>query len=92
MAHPEDDSQPRMAIGCRVTGSKSDELIVLFPEGAIRIKSTGRDILQRCDGKRTFAEIVRELQGLYASSDREKIRRETCDFLQRLQQKRIVDF
>jgi coenzyme PQQ biosynthesis protein PqqD len=64
----------------------------LFPEGAIVIKGTGRDILEHCNGQRTFAEIVQELQALYTLTDVQKIRKEAGNFLEQLREKRIVDF
>lgn len=65
---------------------------MLFPEGAIVVKGTGRDILEHCDGQRTFAQIIQELQGLYTLTDVQKIKREAGTFLEQLQEKRIVDF
>jgi len=64
----------------------------LFPEGAIVIKGTGRDILEHCDGQRTFAQIVQELEALYTLTDVQKIREEAGNFLAQLREKRIVDF
>lgn len=92
MRNPEDHSRPQLATGCRLTQSKSEELTLLFPEGVLLIKGTGRDILKRCDGQRTFLEIVQELQSLYTSTDSQKIRKETSDFLERLRDKRIIDY
>jgi len=92
LAVPEDDSRPRLAPGCRWAEPNSDERTVLFPEGAIVVRGSGRDILEQCDGQRTFAEIVQELQGLYTLTDVEKIRKEAANFLEQLREKRIVDF
>ncbi len=92
MALPEDNSRPRLATGCRWAEPNGAERTVLFPEGAIVVKGTGRDILEHCDGARTFAEIVQELQALYALTDVQKIRKEAGNFLEQLREKRIVDF
>lgn len=92
MPLPDDNSQPRLAAGCRWSEPANGERVLLFPEGAIRLQGTGRDILEHCDGQRTFAEIIRELQALYVLSDVSRIKKEAGDFLQQLQQKRIVDF
>jgi hypothetical protein len=48
--------------------------------------------LEHCDGQRTFAQIVQELQGLYTLTDVQKIKREAGSFLEQLREKRIVDF
>jgi pyrroloquinoline quinone biosynthesis protein D len=87
----EDSSQPRLAAGCRWSG-QGDERTLLFPEGALRPKETARAILERCDGERTFAQIVEELQTLYSGGEPGKIREDIADFLHSLQQKRVVDF
>ena len=92
MPHPADTSRPRLAAGCRWTETNADERTVLFPEGAIVIKGTGRDILEHCDGQRTFAQIVQELEALYTLTDVQKIREEAGNFLAQLREKRIVDF
>jgi pyrroloquinoline quinone biosynthesis protein D len=92
LPHPEDMSRPRLAAGCRWAEANGKERTVLFPEGAIVIKGTGRDILEHCDGQRTFAQIVAELQALYTLTDVQKIRKEAGNFLEQLREKRIVDF
>lgn len=66
--------------------------MLLFPEGAIRVRDTGRQLLEYCDGGHTFAEIVQELQILYTIADAQQIKKEAGDFLARLQEKRIIDF
>lgn len=92
MPRPDDHSQPRLAAGCRWSEPANGERILLFPEGAIRLQGTGREILEHCDGLRTFAQIIQELQALYVLSDVTRIRKEAGDFLEQLHQKRIVDF
>jgi pyrroloquinoline quinone biosynthesis protein D len=66
--------------------------MLLFPEGAMRLKGTGRNILELCDGKKTVQEIVAELQVLYRAQNPSQIREEVETFLDQLRQKRIVDF
>ena len=91
MAPPSDASQPRLAVGCRWGGTDSDRMI-LYPEGAIKLQNTGRAVLERCDGQRTFGEIIAELQKEFAKTDQEKIRADISAFLEQLQKKRIVDY
>lgn len=94
MPPPLDTSQPRLAAGCRWGAeSKSEEVrMLLFPEGAIKLQGTGRQVLERCDGQRTFGEIISELQKQFATADPEKIRVDITLFLEQLQKKRIVDY
>ena len=91
MASPTDASQPRLAAGCRWGGTKTDR-VILFPEGAIKLQGTGRQVLERCDGSRTFGEIIAELQKEFGKTDPEKIRSDISAFLEQLQKKRIVDY
>ena len=48
--------------------------MILFPEGAIKLQGTGRQVLERCDGQRTFGEIIAELQKQFGTADPAKIR------------------
>jgi pyrroloquinoline quinone biosynthesis protein D len=91
MAAPEDASQPRLAAGCRWGGSEQ-ERVILFPEGAIKLQGTGRQVLERCDGQRTFAQLIGELQTEFADADPDKIRADISQFLEQLRHKRIVDY
>ena len=91
MARLVDLSKPRLAPGCRWGGPEAAP-VVLFPEGAIRVQGTGQRILELCDGERTFAELVAELQQEYSEADPAVIRADACRFLEQLHDKRIVDF
>jgi coenzyme PQQ biosynthesis protein PqqD len=88
---PEDSAQPRLATGCRWGGTEQDRMI-LFPEGAIKLQGTGRQVLERCDGHRTFGAIIAELQAQFADADPAKIRADISQFLEQLKHKRIVDY
>jgi pyrroloquinoline quinone biosynthesis protein D len=89
---PENTNQPRLAAGCRWMEANGAERMLLFPEGAIRLQGTGREILERCDGQRTVEQIVQELQTIYSAGDPAQIQAEVSGFLEKLRQKRIVDF
>ena len=100
MPPPEDSSQPRLATGCRwgaekekenKPGSKAERTI-LYPEGALRLRDTGLLILEHCDGKRTFGDIIAELQAKFGDANPEKIRADIGQFLEQLRRKRIVDY
>lgn len=92
MARPEDSSRPRLAAGCRWAEASGAERMLLYPEGAIRLQGTGREILERCDGRRTLQQIVTELQRQYAAADPARIEQQVGEFLEQMNQKRIVDF
>lgn len=96
MPPPTDESTPHLATGCRWAPSNQsgvDETrMILFPEGAIRLQGTGKLVLERCDGQRTFGDILRELQKEFGKTDPAKIRADIGIFLEQLQKKRIVDY
>lgn len=96
MAAPTDTSQPRLAAGCRwgPTSKAGTEEVrtILFPEGAIKLQGTGKLVLERCDGQRSFGEMITELQKEFDKTDPEKIRADISMFLEQLQKKRIVDY
>ena len=87
----ENTNRPRLAAGCRWAGEGENRMVV-FPEGVLRLKDTAQAVLERCDGHRTFEQIVQELEVTYNASDPAKIRQDAVAFLERLQQKRLVDF
>ena len=91
MAGPQDSSKPRLAPGCRWGGAETHR-VVLLPEGAIRMRGTGQRVLELCDGERTFAEVVAQLEQEYSQADATVIRADASRFLEQLQEKRIVDF
>lgn len=87
----DDTSVPRLAAGCRWAGVGENRTLV-YPEGALRLKDTALAILERCDGQHTFEQILQELAIAYGASDSTKIRQDALAFLERMQQKRMVDF
>lgn len=82
---------PRLAAGCRWGGTEQDR-VILYPEGAIKLQGTGRQVLERCDGNRSFGEIIQELQKEFGKTDPEKIRADISAFLEQLQKRRVIDY
>ena len=68
------------------------ESTVLFPEGAIRVQGTGKAILRLCDGQKTFQQVVDELQKQYILVSPARIREDAEAYLEKLHDKRIVDY
>ncbi len=92
MSRPAPDSRPRLARGCRISEREGQESTLLMPEGAMRLNPSGLNILRQCDGQHTFAEIVSALQGEHAASDPERIAQDAAAFLERLRERRVVDY
>lgn len=92
MSRPAPDSRPRLARGCRISQHEGQESTLLMPEGAMRLNPSGLKILRQCDGRHTFAEIVSALQGEHTGSTSERIAEDAGAFLERLQERRAVDY
>lgn len=80
---------PRLARGCRLSEDTGQGWVLLIPEGVLRLSGPGPEILRRCDGSRTFEEIVAELSREFAA-DATRVEAETAAFLTRLVERRIV--
>ena len=39
--------------------------VLLYPEGMVQLNDSAAEILRRCDGRHTVAEIVTELESLF---------------------------
>jgi pyrroloquinoline quinone biosynthesis protein D len=83
-------SVPRLARGCRLSEDPAQGWVLLIPEGVLRLSGPGPRILSRCDGSRTFTEIVHELELEFAAAGDARIEAETAAFLDRLVARRVV--
>ncbi len=75
---------PRLARGCRLSEDPGQGWVLLIPEGVLRLSGPGPRILQRCDGSRTFGDIVRELGRVCRPRTPRCVEAETSAFLERL--------
>jgi coenzyme PQQ biosynthesis protein PqqD len=91
VSRPSDSSRPSFAAGCR-WGNHGEDRVVLFPEGMIRVHATGLSILELVDGQRDVAHIISTLAERYHQADPIKIREDVLSFLEKLHDKRVVDF
>ena len=93
MSFPSLNARPRLAPGCRLSDSSSEnQVFLLMPEGALRLNQTGLKIAQLCTGDHSLEEIIERLAVQFGSADRQQVERETVSFLTRLHEKRVVDF
>jgi pyrroloquinoline quinone biosynthesis protein D len=84
-------SRPRLGIGCRVRKVENGD-VLLLPEGILQLKGTAAEIIQLCNGERTVADILQAIEALYSSADPKQIEQEIGSFLNRLRERRAVDF
>lgn len=82
----------RLAPGCRLNAAGGPEDLLLIPEGALRLKGPARSIVELCDGERTSAEIVEELQRHYASGHSARIETEAMALLARLRERGVLEY
>lgn len=84
--------KPVLVRNCRMSESPGQTDMLLMPEGVIKIKGTGRDIIALCDGNKTLSEIVVTLRAKYPHATAEQVQTDILDFLNNLRQKRVLDF
>ncbi|MDE1176102.1 MAG: pyrroloquinoline quinone biosynthesis peptide chaperone PqqD [Edaphobacter sp.] len=83
---------PQLARGCRVQARSEEEIVLLVPEGLLRLKGAGAEILALVDGQRTIAQIVETLQAQYPPEAHTQIATEASSFLASLHQRSVLLF
>lgn len=57
------DARPIVGKGFRLQWEPAQNAhVLLYPEGMVRLNTSAGEILRRCDGERTVAEIVADLE------------------------------
>jgi pyrroloquinoline quinone biosynthesis protein D len=63
-------SRPSIAHGMRLQWEAAQEAhVLLYPEGMVKLNGSAGAIMSRCDGVRTLADIVADLERTYGMSD-----------------------
>jgi pyrroloquinoline quinone biosynthesis protein D len=61
--------RPAIAPGMRLQWEPAQEAhVLLYPEGMVKLNGSAGAIMSRCDGVRTLAEIVADLERTYDTS------------------------
>ena len=69
MSELTDTVRPAIARGMRLQWEPAQEAhVLLYPEGMVRLNGSAGAILSRCDGVRTLADIVADLERTYDTS------------------------
>jgi len=69
MSELADTVRPAIARGMRLQWEPAQEAhVLLYPEGMVKLNGSAGAILSRCDGARTLAEIVADLERAYETS------------------------
>jgi pyrroloquinoline quinone biosynthesis protein D len=62
-------SRPALGPGFRLQWEAAQNAyVLLFPEGMIKLNGTAGEIMKRCDGRATIAEITADLEQAFATS------------------------
>jgi pyrroloquinoline quinone biosynthesis protein D len=62
-------SRPAIAHGMRLQWEPAqDAHVLLYPEGMVKLNGSAGAILERCDGVRTVADIVADLERTFETS------------------------
>ena len=85
------NSRPQLAAGVRL-GENQGQKVLLMPERALRLNGPSLEIVSRCDGKHTTAQIIAELQKLYSKAEAKKVEQDILGYLQLLHDQRALDF
>ena len=63
-------SRPAVARGFRLQWEAAQNAhVLLYPEGMIKLNTSAGEILKRCDGATTIADITVDLERAFATSD-----------------------
>ena len=89
---PDPAKRPRLAPGCRLNEKSAPSRVLLMPERALRLHGPSLEIIERCDGTRTVAELIAELQKIYSKAAPEKVEQDILEYLGRLHDQRALDF
>ena len=64
-----DTVRPVIAHGLRLQWEPAQEAhVLLYPEGMVKLNASAGAIMSRCDGVRTLADIVADLERAYATT------------------------
>ena len=85
------NSKPQLAPGVRL-GENQGQKVLLMPERALRLNGPSLEIVSRCDGKHTVAQLVAEVQKLYAKAEPHKVEQDILGYLELLRSERALDF
>jgi coenzyme PQQ biosynthesis protein PqqD len=79
------DSRPRLAAKARLRLDRiSGRYLIVYPERGMELDPIAGEIVRRCDGQRSIAEIAVELQQQFAGADAATIEQDVIDLLNAL--------
>jgi len=62
------DARPRIGPGFRLQWETAQDChVLLYPEGMVKLNASAGEIMKRCDGQRSVAAIVADLEQAFAA-------------------------
>ena len=69
MGAPLNGSVPRIGAGFRLQWEPAQDChVLLYPEGMVKLNASAGEIMKRCDGQRSVAVIVADLEAAFSAS------------------------
>jgi len=69
MSELSDATRPAVRRGLKLQWEEAQNAyVLLYPEGQLVLNQSAAEILKRCDGVRTVADIVADIEGTYSLS------------------------
>lgn len=63
-------SKPAIGRGFRLQWEPAQNAhVLLYPEGMVKLNGSAGEILQRCNGERTLADIIGDLEAAFSAAD-----------------------
>jgi pyrroloquinoline quinone biosynthesis protein D len=85
---PTTDACPRIGDGFRLQWEQAQNAhVLLYPEGMVKLNQSAGEILSRCDGVRSVAQIVADLEAAFSTQGLEK---DVLSFLDIAKQQRWI--
>jgi pyrroloquinoline quinone biosynthesis protein D len=73
MTAPDAASVPRLGRGLRLQWEPAQGChVLLYPEGMVKLNQSAGEIMKRCDGARSIAAIVADLETAFGASGLER--------------------
>jgi pyrroloquinoline quinone biosynthesis protein D len=80
MGLPDLESRPRIGTGFRLQWEPVQEAhVLLYPEGMVKLNGSAGEIMKRCDGQRSVAAIVADLEAAFQAQG---LQRDVISFLE----------
>jgi pyrroloquinoline quinone biosynthesis protein D len=88
----QEQSRPALARGVRLqTDARTDQPVLLFPEGVVHLSASAYDIVARCDGQTPIHTIISTLAQEYEAPP-DALRQDVLECLHQLHERKLLVF